>query len=270
MKKLVGRLALMAAVIMLLPACSSEEENWVEVNIPLPEMSRMVLTENISSDAHDVLKTDEFHYTNGMLASHLTNQSFIGQSIDYEVTGSYSGQTATFTSSTGNTSVYTLDNEGHASRCTYTSSSQTREYKFTYTNGYLTQLSESIDGAETATLTLNYCNGDLLSVSSNDNQINYQADKTVNYYHLPCLDLLEMYPLSFHQEAIYARLLGKPTQHLISRTAPEGNSEEYTDYTYDFDAKGKPTAIHKQTTYQGRGNDINLFPNKRDIRIEVE
>lgn len=268
MQRVIGKLALVT-VIILLGACSEEEDGWMEINIPQPEMSQMVWKENMQTDECNVLKTDEFLYKNGMLESRLTSQSFMGQAIEYKVTANYAKQTATFTTSTGNTSVYTLNAEGYATRCIYTSSSQTREYQFTYTNGYLTQLHESIDGMEFAKLTLNYRNGDLISVFSNDNQINYQAGSVVNYYHLPCLDLLETYPLSFHQEAIYARLLGKPTQHLITHTAPEGNSGEYTDYTYEFDAQEKPVAIHKQTIYRG-GSDGNLFPNKRDITIDIK
>ena len=86
----------------------------------------------------------------------------------------------------------------------------------------------------------------------------YEAGETINYYCLPCLDLLETYPLSFHQCALFAGILGKPTQHLVARSTPENNNNEYTTYSYTFDNEGKPTSIYSRTHYSNKINTQNI------------
>lgn len=300
MKKSVVLALLLSAVLAC--GCSNDEggiaeEPWTEIEIPTPAMNRMLLTEVCeSSGVPDVATYEEFLYSNGWMTSHsstqkltaddeqtiLSNQRNVQYTLNYSV--------ATLTDDSGNKRVYTLNEQGYATQCVYTSSYQTRQYLFSYTNGYLTQLTEEItptDGIGETTssfkLSLTYKKGDLISVIApsitnepftgySENQTNFESGKDINYYRLPCLLLLDIYPLSFHQEAMFAGMLGKPTQHLVTRASPhvtaEGSTEQ-TNYTYRFDDSGKPTAIHSRTNYRG-GTDQNYFPNKRDISITIE
>ncbi len=64
-------------------------------------------------------------------------------------------------------------------------------------------------------------------------------------------------PLSFHNDAIYAGLLGRQSKHPIIGNTPEENKEEYTKYTYELDENEKPTGIIAKTTSTGTVIDIN-------------
>ena len=63
--------------------------------------------------------------------------------------------------------------------------------------------------------------------------------------------------MSFHNDAIYAGLLGRQSKHLIIGNTPEENKEEYTKYTYELDENEKPTGIIAKTTSTGTVIDIN-------------
>lgn len=273
------------------------EEPWTEIEIPVPAMDRMLLTEVCkSSGVPDVTRNEEFLYSNGWMTSHSSTQKFtvygeqtiLANLINFQYTGSYS--IATLTDDSDNKRVYTLNEQGYATQCIYTSSYQMRQYAFSYANGYLTQVTEEVtptDGIGKTTsslkLSLNYKKGDLISVTApsltnepftdySESQTNFESGQDINYYRLPCLQLLETYPLSFHQEAMFAGMLGKPTQHLVTRVSPHVAAEgstEHTNYTYRFNGSGKPTAIHSRTIYSG-GTDQDYFPNKRDISITIE
>lgn len=273
------------------------EEPWTEIEIPTPVMDRMLLTEVCeSSGVPDVLSNEEFLYSNGWMTSHSSTQQFtaddeqtiLTHQIGFQYTSDYS--IVTLTDDSGNERVYTLNKQGYATQCVYTSDYQIRQYFFAYTNGYLTQLTEEVTptdniGQTTRSfkLSLNYKKGDLISITAPsltnepftdyiENQTNFESGPDINYYRLPCLLLLETYPLSFHQEAMFAGMLGKPTQHLVTRTLPnvigKGYAEQ-TKYTYQFDDSDKPIAIHSRTLYNG-GADQDYFPNKRNISITIE
>lgn len=281
--------------------CSDEEaiteEPWTEIEIPIPVMNRMLLTEVCESNgAQNVTRNEEFLYSSGWMTSHSSTQQFTANDEQTILTNRISVQytsnhsIATLTDDSGYKRIYTLNELGYATRCVYLSDYQVRQYSFSYTDGYLTQLIEEVtptDGIGETTsslkLSLNYKKGDLVSVIApsltnesfsdySENQANFESGQDINYYRLPCLQLLDTYPLSFHQEAMFAGMLGKPTQHLVTRTSPNVPIEgyaEHTTYTYQFDDSGKPIAIQSRTLYNG-GTDQDLFPNKRDISITIE
>ena len=98
----------------------------------------------------------------------------------------------------------------------------------------------------------------------------YQPGKDINYYRLPCPVLADTYPLSFHREAMFAGILGKPTQHLTVASYPDQTDDTYTErteYSYSFDKKNKPTGLHIQTKY-GNGKSMNYI--NRTINISIE
>ena len=285
MKKVV----LLFITTILLFSCSDDDEKektWNEINIPVPTMSKMVMTEveetyMTTSTAINTIK-NEYAYTDNKLTSYTNTQSIsigeeIVQELSHQVTLQYENNLVTMIDSEDNKWIYTLNEQGYATQCTYTTISQIRQYNFTYTDGYLTQLHEnitSINGTlqpENAshTLSLVYQYVELISVTSpsltnesftdyGENKIMYEAGETINYYRLPCLDLLETYPLSFHQCALFAGILGKPTQHLVARSTPENNNNEYTTYSYTFDNEGKPTSIYSRTHYSNKINTQNI------------
>lgn len=182
MKKVV----LLFITTILLFSCSDDDEKektWNEINIPVPTMSKMVMTEveetyMTTSTAINTIK-NEYAYTDNKLTSYTNTQSIsigeeIVQELSHQVTLQYENNLVTMIDSEDNKWIYTLNEQGYATQCTYTTISQIRQYNFTYTDGYLTQLHEnitSINGTlqpENAshTLSLVYQYGELISVTS--------------------------------------------------------------------------------------------------------
>ena len=218
----------------------------------------MILKENLHSDGGDVLRTDTYVYDNNKLTTHTTLQEFYGQSLTHETTLSYSGNEVTLADENGNTAIYILGSAGYATECTYKLSDQVRKYTFTYSGEYLTRIDEEINSTPYSSVELAYDdNGNLSHIIANGLQTNYQAGNTENLYQLPCLQVCETYPLSFHNDAIYAGLLGRQSKHLIIGNTPKENKEEYTKYTYELDENEKPTGIIAKTTSTGTVIDIN-------------
>lgn len=249
MKLLKYTLALIIYVGMMV-GCS---EGWEEIEIPTLNVTRMTITETIPSDGGEVDKKEEFIYKDAKLIKHTTTQEFsFGQSISTTTTLNYAGNEVTVTDEAGNAAIYILDHNGYATQCTYQLSSQTRGYTFTYDNGYLTQIDETIDRKPTMSNILTYKRGELTSIYNSTNTLICQAGTITNYSKLPCLILTDIYPLSLHTTAIYAHILGKPTQHLVTYQAPDTeDGEESTTYTYKIDNAGRVTNINAKLTYKG-------------------
>ena len=265
---------LLSFSVMAVSACTDDKE---EQNLPPgPDFNQLTLKENLHSDGGDVYRTDTYVFNNNKLTTHTTVQEFYGQSLTHEVTLSYSGNEVTLTDENGNTGTYTLGDTGYATECTYKLSSQIRKYKFTYSSEYLTRIDEEIDGTPYSSVELAYDNGNLSHIIANGQQTNYQVGNTKNLYQLPCLQVCDIYPLSLHTDAIYARLLGTQSKYLIIGNTPEGNEEEYTKYTYELDKDGKPTGIIAKTTSTGTVIDINgnayneTKTDTRTININIE
>lgn len=269
-------LLLSVFMVGILAACSDDNEEDFPVDIPYPDVTEINISEKISSDTEPVNKEETYSFSDNRLTTHTTTQSFYDQSISYEVGFSYSGSQAIFTDDNGNVATYTLGDDGYATSCTYQMSSQNREYAFSYSHGYLTQIDEKIDGEPSASAQLQYQSGNLQTIYANGQKILCQVGADINSYHLPCLALYDVYPLSYHIDAIYARLLGKESQHLIIRTAPEGNETEWTKYTYLLEADNKPTRINASTTSTGTvidryGNSSEVTTtDSRTIHVHIE
>lgn len=267
MKKSVVLALLLSALLAC--GCSDDEKSAGDTN----EWA-IVFNETIYTDAKPVVKTDKFFFDQERLIKHSVTQKHEGGENSYEVMLSYSDQEVRVTSD-GSTSVYALNAEGYASRCTYSNAYQSREYVFTYsTDGYLTEMTESIDQTVCSTTTLTYRDGDLSSIASHQdtfsNKINYESGAESCKYYLPCLDVLETYPFTLHTEALYAGLLGKAPTHLTARSKPEGSESEYITYTYQFDEKGNPTYLQSKTTYSGsEDGSHNYYPNLRRIAVTI-
>lgn len=215
-----------------------------------PEISTITITETMSNDGGSVTRTEQYTYTDKLLTSHITTQSFSDESLSHDVSFTYSGNEVTLTYSEGNTAVYTIGADGYATQCIYQLASQTRQYQFTYSDGHLTQVDESIDGIPFMSNTLRYKEGDLISVATGSNEMICTPGTTLNTNELPNLLLANVYPLSLHQDALYAHILGKATRHFTDSVVPAiENPNESTQYTYTVGKSGKVEKIVEKLTY---------------------
>ncbi len=249
-------------------SCSDDDEKDTEDN----GQWAMIFNETAKSDSNPVERTEKFMFDGEHLIQHIIKQRYFEEEISNEVNLSYSDNQVTVTADYL-TLVYTLNSEGYASQCVYSSSSQNRIYQFSYSaEGYLTGIVENIDDTEYSSTSFTYENGDITSISSKingfENKFIYEPGEESSKYHLPCLGLLEIHPLTFHIEALYAGLLGKVPCHFTIRSYPAGSNDEQTVYSYEFDKKGNPSRMICQTTYAGRQS--SYYPYTRNISVSFE
>lgn len=236
---------------LLLMLCAGTMVGCTEDNDPV--ITTMKVTEYLKSDGGDVVKEDQYIYTDDKLTSHITTQKFSDQSMSHEVTFAYTGNEVTLDYSEGNMAVYILNADGYATRCTFQMAGQTRTYQFTYSDGYLTQVDEAIDGAPSMSNTFGYKDGELIAISTGPNKIVCTPGETDNREQLPCPVFEDTYPLSLHTDALYAHLLGKASPHFTGSSVPgTEDPQEKTEYSYTTDSEtGKITKIDKKLTYTG-------------------
>lgn len=275
-----------------LAGCSDSDDNEIPRSF-----NRILLTEVCNgASSYNIKRSEEYRYVGGRMMSRTVSQQFIAPGTEpvesTRVSFAYADDhnSVTLTDEVDTKRTYSLDADGYATECLYEAYKDRRLYTFSYTNGYLTQLTEKLlpaygsgEGALFHTLDLAYSNGSLASIASSSfrdspttptNQFRTicEAGTDKNVYAFPCLELLDTYPLTFHHEALFAGMLGKVSQHLIARSYPEqtiGKYSESTAYTYEFNAQKKPTAIRKRMTYTG-GKEQDIYPNQRDIAITIE
>lgn len=223
-----------------------------------PKISTITITEIMSNDGGSVTRTEQYMYADKLLTSHTTTQSFSDQSLSHDVSLTYSGNEVTMTFSEGNKAIYTIGANGFATQCAYQLAGQTRQYQFTYSDGYLIQVDESIDGVPFMSNTLRYKEGDLISVAIGSNETICTPGTTLNNNELPNLLLANVYPLSLHQDALYAHILGKATRHFTDSFVPAiENPDESTQYTYTMGKSGNIEKIDEKLTYTGTVVDRN-------------
>lgn len=215
------------------------------------------ITETIKSDTSPVEKTETYTFNHGQLVGHSTLQEYYPQfSMSDEKQLDYSENIVTVTDGNNNVLTYTLNDEGYAVQCKYQMGSQIRFYNFQYSaNNYLTRIEESIGNTFFSSLDLSYENEDLISVTTfiNDmeNTILYEPGEITNSGKASCFPLSETYPISTHSEALYAGLLGKMSNHLVTKTQPKGNDDEWTNYQYSVNESGNISSIRMSTHHKG-------------------
>ena len=169
---------LLCAIVMF--GCSDDEEK-AGTEVPDPEISKMLFSEFCKSDGigvSDVTKEEEFRYEDAWLTGYTYTQEIsiadLTEIISHSLTIQYGNNrsSVTFTDEIGTERKYTLNEEGYATQCEYASLDQKRQYTFSYTDGYLTQVNEKImpregssDAVVAHTLSLQYDKGDLISTS---------------------------------------------------------------------------------------------------------
>ena len=166
---------LLCAIVMF--GCSDDEEK-AGTEVPDPEISKMLFSEFCKSDGigvSDVTKEEEFRYEDAWLTGYTYTQEIsiadLTEIISHSLTIQYGNNrsSVTFTDEIGTERKYTLNEEGYATQCEYASLDQKRQYTFSYTDGYLTQVNEKImpregssDAVVAHTLSLQYDKGDLI------------------------------------------------------------------------------------------------------------
>lgn len=236
--------------------CSNDEDKEKRTVCPFekqyPDVAQITISEIISNDGGTVNKKETYSFSDNRLVTHITAQEFYGQSLSNEIKFAYSENMATLTDDAGNTATYILGYNGYAHKCIYQMHSQTREYDFSYTYDFLTEIKEKIDGEPYSSVQLQYDDsGNLQTINTNGQKILCRVGDDMNIYNLPCIALYDIYPLSFHIDAIYARILGRQSSRFVTRTAPEGNEDEWTDYTYQIGEHDKLTKLTASTTSTG-------------------
>lgn len=213
------------------------------------------VTEIMTTDGY-VNKKETYTFNNTQLIRHFTQQKYSDSNITYETKLDYSENTVIVTDDRGNILTYTLNDNGYATSCKYETPSQIRFYDFIYTaDNYLTRIEESIGSTFFSSLDLSYENGDLTSVTTSmndmENKIMYTASAIAYAGNLPCIPLSETYPMSTHIEALYAGLLGKTPNHLVAKTQPYGNDDEWNEYHYSINESGDISSLKITTHYKG-------------------
>lgn len=218
--------------------------------------SILTVTEIMTTDGY-VNKKETYTFNNTQLIRHFTQQKYYPEFITtYETKLDYSENTVIVTDDNGNILTYTLNDDGYATFCKYETASQIRFYDFIYTtDNFLTRIEESIGNTFFSSLDLSYENGDLTSVTTFmngiENKIMYTAGITANSDKLPCIPLSETYPMSTHVEALYAGLLGKTSNHLVAKTQPYGNDDEWNEFHYSINESGNISSLKITTHYKG-------------------
>lgn len=218
--------------------------------------SILTVTEIMTTDGY-VNKKETYTFNNTQLIRHFTQQKYYPEFITtYETKLDYSENTVIVTDDNGNILTYTLNDDGYATFCKYETASQIRFYDFIYTtDNFLTRIEESIGNTFFSSLDLSYENGDLTSVTTFmngiENKIMYTAGITANSDKLPCIPLSETYPMSTHVEALYAGLLGKTSNHLVAKTQPYGNDDEWNEFHYSINEAGNISSLKITTNYKG-------------------
>ena len=260
---------LLLLIVAIAISCSEDDSK--------EEYRSITLTERIQSDSHPVDKTESYSFLNNRVTNLNVKQVYVESETTFSTQLVYEGNTIIRTDIFGNQATYILNSSGYVTQCQYKESDITRDYTFSYSaNNYLERVDESINGNPHSTLIISYKDGDITSVALDGAPIIYETGTDENKYALPCLPLLESYPISYHKEAYFSGLLGKPNRHFVTRTAYEGNTEESTDYTYQFSTEGKPTSISTRTKYIGEvwGKDGIPYPIpsiiQRKINISME
>lgn len=229
-----------------------------------------------------VTTTHTYAYKAGRISSYTTKQTlFVVEPIEMQTTinVSYINRQAIVADEFGNTSTYSLDDNGYAVSCIRKEAGGiTRTYTFSYfTNSenkyYLENITEKLDdGKIYATVDIDYSNSKSLQINMHVDTydqiytaITPASNEIKNISEIPCLFLAELYPLSMHSTALYGKLLGEPFETLITEIIPNGNSEnnETTTYTYKLDRRGIVTSCKE--TINNQGQDF-----KRTVNYVIE
>ena len=273
-------------LLSIMVGCDNEPEES-----PEEEIRTLTVTETTGQGSEKVTTKQQFFYETGKLVQHTTTQTFTDLFCQTEYTWTVSTQIGyesgkvIVSDDAGNVSTYLMDDNGRAESCIRNEpSGNIRYYTFSYSpdNGILSGIKEEMNGKVYSEITLapstvagkmtitgkvdNFGNTYIASTDNDSPGISNETSK------LPWVFLAESYPLSFHEEALYANILGTPLPLLPGRLDIEG-SNEVTTYSYTTDKKGYVTscAVRTGTTRAAWSRYIeysyDLVLSNADLRI---
>lgn len=193
---------------------------------PVIYASRITLSEKLPNDAATVNLSQSFFYDGlDRLTTYIMQQSFTsGEAVTMKemTVVTYESQQVRVVDGSGNCLTYTLDaGHGYAVSCLHeVSGGSVRRYEFTYMpigeKYYLCGVKEFLgDSSEPfSSLSMDYTDDEYPMITKQMHSYTQQfrmqltADCPPNSAQLPLLFYTELYPLSQHSVALYARLLG--------------------------------------------------------------
>lgn len=221
------------------------------VDIPVVYASRITMSEQQPNDAATVGLTQSFFYDElDRLTTYLMQQSYTsGEAVEMKdmTVVTYESQQVRVEDEFGNRLTYTLDaGHGYAVSCLYeTVGGSVRRYEFAYTavgeKYYLCGVKEFLgDSLEPfSVLSVDYTDDECLVIIKQMNdytqrfRMQLTAEGPPNSARLPLLFYTELYPLSQHAVALYARLLGAAYPVLpLAVILLENDYEEQCSYRY--------------------------------------
>lgn len=251
-------------LLCTLPACSPGSGNEFTDKpgnkpdipaYPYTSFSKIQLSENSRKETGvpTVTTTFTYLYAEGRLLSSSTLQQFTSVEpveIESRTTVVYGDHQVVIEKESGTKTFYTLNDKGYAESCELREADVLRKYTFAYhisSDGtyYLNRLTEILRGEVTAEIRIEYDDSCIVSICQsipvNGHEQEYvvsTAPEILNKGGIPSLFLSQMYPLSFHVEALYGKMLGEPGGYLIRRIVPL-NGDETITYTYKTDGRGR-------------------------------
>lgn len=220
-------------------SCNKEDDRYLFYN----DFQTFSILETLTTDNYleKTERTEAYTFINSQLQYSTITQvlPYYDHTMECQDNASYAGANTTITGCSVESAVYTLNREGFAVSCDIKDGGQLRHYDFSYTNGYLSAVSEAINNTETFQMELRYNKGDLIQTTEkktgyDTHTLNFTPTAEENVGKLPLHYLTEIYPLSFHRIAIYAGILGKAPQHLIQQITSESSIPDTAKYSYKF------------------------------------
>lgn len=272
----------------ILVGCSEDktsENNDNESTLPNTTFRKIEVTETHESDAQPVTFTQTYLFDqDGRLENCETTQLIhltepFEMKNNYRIT--YGNQQVIISDESGNSSTYTLNEEGFATRCVrQESGGDIRNYTFDYQISkeglyLLSKITETLpDEGDFSCIELKYQTPYSLYIAYHigDFKQNYlakiseqEAGDLKNLSEVPFLFLAELHPLSMHLPALYGKFLGEQPRYLYTEIEPENNelSNERVEYKYALDAEGLISSC--QITTNSYGEEF-----KRTINYQFE
>lgn len=252
----------MFCILTVTSCCNDSDELIIDPQTNVyPPFETVAITKVItSSGVPRNTVTDTYKYDkNKRLTSRTLSQSISSYIYDTDYNLSYSDNEVIITESTGCELRYTLNSVGNAISCDYYESGiKTRSYAFEYTASstynmwMLSKMTEYIDDTVFSVLEFTaLSNQKVLFTIDMHNTID-KVDMTFepgNSSMLPNYFITNYHPLTFHQTAIYARILGAQPAWLTKLEPQELN--ESTTFSYTLDNNGWPESCKETVSYDG-------------------
>lgn len=218
-----------------------------------------------------ICSQNTYTYTDGLLSERVFHQQSESSSVPFEMEErtsiTYADRTVMI-SNDRETLRYVLNDEGLALSAERLGGEQRRTYQFAYSEaGRLTHVTEMVDDQLFARCDIVFTDNvtALMKTTVQDHtqtfRLTFEPENMREGENtLPILFLTEQYPLSHHETAFYANLLGTHNPTLLKEVTPLDNEEtaETLSYTYVMGAHGEMTMLTATTISSGNRHVRNV------------